>query len=97
MSTLRIEHSITDFTTWDEAFGRFAPRRRQGGVLVERVLQPIDDPHYVLIDLEFATVDEARRFQTFLETHVWSDPTNSPGLRGIPRSRIVDRAPVRPE
>ncbi|MEP7088567.1 MAG: hypothetical protein ABI776_00560 [Nocardioidaceae bacterium] len=94
MATLLIEHSISDFDTWHEAFGRFAARRAQGGVTRERILQPVDDPHYVLIDLEFATVEAARRFQQFLETQVWSNPATSPALEGTPWSRIADTAPV---
>jgi len=89
MSTLLIEHSISDFDTWREAFGRFAARRKEGGVLRERIMQPVDDARYVLIDLEFATLEEAQRFQHFLQTQVWSNPANSPALEGSPRSRIV--------
>ena len=95
MPTLLIEHAISDFDTWHEAFVRFAARRTEGGVLRERIMQPVDDPHYVLIDLEFANVEAARRFQHFLETEVWSNPANSPALEGTPRSRIVEIAPVR--
>ena len=95
MPTLRIEHSISDFGTWHAAFGRFAAQRREGGVLDERILQPVDDPHYVFIDLEFATVEAAQRFQQFLETQVWSNPANSPALNGHPQSRIADLPPAR--
>lgn len=94
MSTLIIEHSITDFDTWHDAFMRFAAHRKEGGVLRERIMRPVDDPHYVLIDLEFATPEAARRFQQFLETQVWSTPANSPALVGSPRARIVETAPV---
>ena len=94
MSTLRIEHSITDFNTWYAAFGRFSTRRKEGGVLEERIMQPVDDSHYVFIDLDFATVEAAQQFQKFLETQVWSNPANSPALEGVPRSRIADTAPV---
>lgn len=94
MPTLLIEHAISDFDTWHDAFGRFAARRREGGVLHERIMQPVDDPHYVLIDLEFATLEAARGFQRFLETQVWSTPANSPALVGSPRARIADTAPL---
>ena len=94
MPTLLIEHSITDFDTWRQAFGRFAARRRQGGVVGERFMQPVGDPLYVLVDLEFATVDEAQRFKLFLETQVWSTPESSPALVGTPRARVADDAPV---
>ncbi|MGA8988552.1 hypothetical protein [Aeromicrobium sp.] len=96
MATLLIEHSISDFDTWREAYGRFAERRRASGVLHERILQPIDDPHYVLVDLEFATRDAARTFLTFLQTQVWSTPANSPALVGGPQARIADDAPIDP-
>ncbi|MDQ6641250.1 MAG: hypothetical protein M3Y66_01985 [Actinomycetota bacterium] len=94
MPALLIEHSVSDYETWSTAFGRFADRRKQGGVLRERIVQPVDDPRYVIIDLEFATLDEARGFQRFLETQVWSTPANSPALVGTPRARVVDTAPV---
>ena len=94
MSTLLIEHSISDFDTWNEAFRRFAVRRTEGGVLRERIMQPVDDPHYVLIDLEFATVEAAQRLQELLETQVWSNPASSPALEGSPRSCIAVPAPV---
>ncbi|MGD9958154.1 hypothetical protein [Nocardioides sp.] len=94
MPTLLIEHPITDFPTWHGAFSRFAERRRDGGVIAERVLQPVDDPHYVFVDLEFATVDQARAFRLFLESQVWSVPSRSPALAGSPRARILDTAPV---
>jgi len=93
MSTLLIEHAISDFDTWYDAFGRLAWRRQEGGVLGERIMQPVDDPRYVLIDLEFATVEAAQRFQRFLETEVWSNPANSPALEGSPRARILESAP----
>ncbi|MEP6854815.1 MAG: hypothetical protein ABJA33_05060 [Pedococcus sp.] len=90
MPTLRIEHSISDFDIWDDAFGRFASQRKEAGVLHERILQPIDDPHYVFVDLEFETLEGAQGFQQFLETQVWSNPVNSPALQGSPRCRIAD-------
>jgi hypothetical protein len=94
MPTLLIEHSISDYETWRAAFGRFSDRRKEGGVVHERIMQPVHDPQYVLVDLEFATLEEAQRFQQFLENEVWSNPANSPALVGSPRARIADEAPV---
>lgn len=94
MPTLLIEHSISDFDTWHEAFVRFAHRRKEGGVLRERIMQPVGDPCYVFIDLEFATLEAAQDFQQFLETRVWPIPDNSPALQGIPLARIADTSPI---
>ena len=90
MSTLHIEHPITDLAVWRSAFDRFADRRRQGGVSAERVQQPVDDDHYVVIDLDFATREQAQRFLGFLESTVWASPDSSPALAGTPRTRILE-------
>jgi hypothetical protein len=90
MTTLHIEHAITDLAVWRGAFDRFADRRRQGGVSAERVQQPVDDDHYVVVDLDFATVDQARRFLGFLESTVWASRDSSPALAGRPLTRILE-------
>jgi hypothetical protein len=90
MSTLHIEHPVTDLAVWRAAFDRFADRRRQGGVSGERILQPVDDDHYVVIDLDFPTREQARRFLGFLESTVWASRDSSPALAGTPRTRILE-------
>jgi hypothetical protein len=88
-ATLHIEHPISDLATWTAAFSRFAEHRRQAGVLAERILQPDDDPAYIVVDLDFANADAARSFRTFLEQRVWGDPASSPALRGTPTARVL--------
>ena len=90
MSTLHIEHPITDLTTWKTAFDRFAERRRQGGVCGERVQHPVDDDRYVVIELDFPSRQQAQRFLGFLETTVWASRDSSPALAGTPRTRILE-------
>jgi hypothetical protein len=90
MSTLHIEHPITDLAVWRAAFDRFADRRRQGGVSAERVQRPVDDDHYVLIDLDFPTREQAERFLGFLRSTVWASSESSPALAGTPRTRILE-------
>jgi hypothetical protein len=89
MATLHIEHPITDLATWLRAFGRFAEARKSAGVTAQRVRQPVDDDHYICVELDFHTADEARAFKRFLETKVWSSPEASPGLGGTPRARVL--------
>jgi hypothetical protein len=96
MATLLIEHSISDFDTWHHAFGRFAAQRKEGGVVGERILQPVGDPHFVFVELDFTTVEAAERFKNFLETRVWSDRASSPALDGTPLARIATERPSPP-
>jgi hypothetical protein len=92
MPTLHIEHPITDFETWSSAFGRFAEVRRQAGVVKHRIQQPIDDPRFVVIDLDFETNEAAHAFLNFLKTTVWGDQANAPALAGDPRTMILQPA-----
>jgi hypothetical protein len=90
--TLHIEHAVTDFDTWNAAFARFAQLRLQSGVRRQRVQRPVDDPAYVVIDLDFDTTSQAEIFLGFLQANVWSSPGNAPALVGTPRTRILELA-----
>lgn len=92
MATLHIEHPVTDFGTWKAAFDRFAEARSKSGVRSHRVLRPVDDARYVVVDLDFQTVDEAERFLDFLRTRVWTSTVDAPALAGTPRARILEPA-----
>lgn len=92
MATLHIEHPITDFGTWNAAFARFADARRQAGVRQHRIQRPVDDPAYVVVDLDFDTVEEAERFLGFLHANVWASSDNAPALAGKPQTRILQAA-----
>jgi hypothetical protein len=93
MTTLHIEHAITDFGTWKGAFDRFAAMRQQAGVLAHRVYQPIGDPNYVVVDLDFSTPAQAEAFLGFLRDKVWASPANAPALIGTPVTSMWEVAP----
>ena len=92
MPTLHIEHSIVDFDLWNAAFERFAQVREQSGVLEQRIQRPVDDPNYVVIDLDFGTTGEAESFLAFLRSKVWPSPKNAPALTGVPQAKILEPA-----
>ncbi len=90
MATLHIEHPISDLNTWLTAFGRFAEARQKAGVRAHRIYQPSDDDKYIVVALDFDTVEEAARFKNFLELNVWSSREASPGLAGVPQARVLE-------
>jgi hypothetical protein len=92
VATLHIEHAIADFDMWKAAFDRFADVREQAGVRRHSVKRPVDDPHYVVIDLDFDTAEAAGRFLAFLRERVWPSPENAPALVGAPHARILELA-----
>lgn len=91
-ATLRIEHAIVDFDTWKRAFERDPIGRERSGVLRHRIFRPVEDPKYVIIDLDFASSEAARAFAERLQT-VWRRADLSPGLArdaaGAPRVRVL--------
>jgi hypothetical protein len=90
VATLRIEHAIQDYETWQKAFDSFAEARANAGVRSFTIRRPVDDPKYLLLDLEFDTPGQAETFAGFLYQQVWSSPVSSPGLAGTPQTRILD-------
>jgi hypothetical protein len=90
MTTLQIEHPITDYPTWREAFDGLADIRRKAGVVGGRVARPAGDPHYIFVSLEFDTAVHATTFLEFLETQVWASATTAPALDGRPRTAILE-------
>jgi hypothetical protein len=88
MPTLQIEHGVRDYESWKAAFDSDPVGREEGGVRSYRILRPADDPRFVIIDLEFATIDEAEAFRKKLR-QMWDDIDARLGLES-PRARIVD-------
>lgn len=89
MNTLHIEHAVTDFPTWHDAFDKFASARTNAGVRAARIQRPLDDDAYVLVELDFDDHASAAAFLGFLREAVWAVPTNSPALAGDPQTRIL--------
>ncbi len=89
MSTLRIEHAISDYDTWKAAFDADPVHRKESGVRHYRIHRPVDDPHYVMIDLDFDGVAGAEALLAKLR-EVWQSPAVAPALAGPPQTRILD-------
>jgi hypothetical protein len=58
MPTLRIQHAVPSFDAWKQAFERDPVDRKGAGVRRYRILRPVSDPNFVMIDLDLDTLDE---------------------------------------
>ena len=90
MVTLRIEHAIHDYDTWQLAFDSFTEARAKAGVRRYAIRQPADDQKFLTLDLEFDTTGQAEAFAAFLHKNVWSSAGSAPALAGRPQTRILD-------
>jgi hypothetical protein len=91
MTTVHIEHPISDFTTWKAAFDRAAPIRAEHCVRAFEIFRPIDDPAYVVVRLDLDSVADAEAFVARLR-QLWGNREATPALRGTPQVRILERA-----
>ncbi|WP_066285998.1 hypothetical protein [Arthrobacter sp. B6] len=92
MFTLQIEHSIKDFDMWKAAFDRDPVNRAASGVESHRIGRPVDDAHYVVVELEFAAPEQAEQLLANLKAKVWNSPLAAPSLAGAPQTRIIESA-----
>ncbi len=87
MSILRIEHPVPDYDAWKQAFDSDPVGRERSGVRRHRILRSIDDPNYVMIDLEFDTLGEAEALLAAMRV-VWGRVQGT--IMSNPRTQIVE-------
>jgi ribosomal protein L35AE/L33A len=59
MIILQIEHKVPNFDGWKKVFESDPIDRKKSGVLSYRIYRPVDDPNYVIIDLQFENLKDA--------------------------------------
>ena len=87
MTTLRIEHPVRDFARWKQAFDSDPAGRQRSGVRRYQVLRSVDDPDYVLIDLEFDGREQAEALLTTMRG-IWGRPGH--GVSSNQKARIAE-------
>ena len=87
-AVLSIEHAVRDFDAWKRAFDSDPVGREQNGVRRYRVLRAVDDPNFVVIELEFDSAAAAAAFAGKLRD-LWGRVTDELGLVGR-NLRVLD-------
>jgi hypothetical protein len=88
MPILRIEHSVPDFTGWKQAFDSDPVDRKGSGVRRFQVFRSVEDPNYVMIDLEFDSLRDAEGLLAKMR-QVWSGEGQK--VMTNPQARIVEK------
>jgi hypothetical protein len=68
MLILQIEHEVLNFDGWKKAFENDPINRKKAGVRRYKIFQRIDNPNFVVIDLEFDNLKEAEDTLAALRT-----------------------------
>jgi hypothetical protein len=72
MYQLHIEHAVMDYDRWKQAFDSDPVDRKKMGVRSFRILRPVDQPNFVIIELNFTTAQQAGALLAALR-NVWKD------------------------
>lgn len=86
-SILHIEHPVLDYQAWKAAFDSDPIDRAASGVRRYQIQRAIDDPNYVLIDLEFDTHGQAQAVLAAMRV-VWERVAGT--VIADPQARIVE-------
>ena len=87
MIILRIQHKVENYEMWKKTFDSDPINRKQSGVLRHRIFQLTDDPRYVIIDLEFNTINDAEAVLIALH-NLWKNVEGS--IMFNPQSQIIN-------
>ena len=83
----QIEHPVPNFDAWKKAFDSDPVGRERSGVRRYKVLRPIDNQNYSMVDLEFDSSSEVEAFLAAMR-EVWSRVEGK--IIESPRVRIVE-------
>ncbi len=87
MPILRIEHGVPDFDDWRRAFDNDPLDRKGSGVVHYQVLRSVEDPNFVMIDLDLGTNEQAEAMLAKLQ-QLWAGPGKA--VTHNPQARIVE-------
>lgn len=87
MYILQIEHPVPNFEGWKKAFDSDPVDRKASGVRRYKISRKVDEPDYILIDLEFDNLNDADACHAKLR-NLWTRVEGS--VMNNPRSRIIE-------
>ena len=87
MPILQIEHKVPNYEGWKKAFDSDPIDRKKSGVKRYRIYRSNDDPDYVVVDLEFDTVENTHAALAALK-NLWNKVEGT--VMVSPQSRILD-------
>jgi hypothetical protein len=87
MTTLHIDITIDDLSTFRTSFAEHADIRRQAGVEAERISQVAGQDGRLQVELDFPSADHAQRFLGYLRESLWKD---NPVVVGTPEALLLE-------
>ena len=87
MIILQIEHPVPDYSSWKKAFDIDPVNRKQSGVKCHRIFRQTDNPNYIIVELEFDKLNEAKELLAALQV-IWKQIEGK--IITGPKARIIE-------
>ena len=87
MFMLRIQHPVPSYEGWKKAFDSDPAGRQKAGVRRYQILRAVDDPNFVMIDLEFDSIAQAESLLASMRV-IWGDVQGK--IMSRPEARIAE-------
>ena len=87
MVILQIEHPVPDYNSWKKFFDSDPVNRKQSGVKRYRIFRQTDNPDYVIVELEFDNLGEAKKLLAALQ-QLWKQVEGK--IITGPKARIIE-------
>jgi hypothetical protein len=87
MHILQIEHPVPNYEGWKKAFDSDPINRKQSGVRRYKISRKTGNPNYVIIDLEFDSLNEAEACHAGLR-NLWNRVEGT--VMNNPQARIIE-------
>ena len=87
MHILQIEHPVPNYEGWKKAFDSDPINRKQSGVRRYKIPRKTDNANYIIIDLEFDSLQEAEACHAALRK-LWNRVEGT--VMNNPQSRILE-------
>ena len=89
MMHVLVRHKVSDYNRWKEAFDSHLNNRKRAGETGFRLFHNADDPHEVILLLDWSSADEARQFMSSDDLR---DAMKKAGVVGAPEVHYLEDA-----
>ena len=89
MVHILVRHKVSDYNRWKEVFDSHLAVRKRAGETGFRLFHNVEDPHDIVLLLDWQSTEEARKFMTSNELR---DAMQKAGVVGAPDVQFLEDA-----
>lgn len=84
-----VRHKVADYGRWKQAFDSHLTNRKRAGETGSHVFHSVEDPHDIVVLLDWQTIEEARKF---MNSDDLRQRMKDAGVQGTPEVQYLEDA-----